>query len=137
MFRNRRMHNCQQQGVSLIAAIFLILVVALLVAAIHRSVYSASQATSLSIMTHKALLTAYSGAQLSLNRLYAPSGVPACADRDWDMATVSQLRNCAARVSCAAQTSNGTTFYTVSSTGACTDGARRTQRTVMVRAKAD
>ncbi|MEM9623564.1 MAG: hypothetical protein AAF993_18105 [Pseudomonadota bacterium] len=134
--RNGQSAVSMPRGVSLPAAIFLLLVASLLAAAINQTVLVSAQSTSISIMNHRALLTAYSGAQLSLNRLYAP-GTGVCDAVTWDMSQVPQLTACDAEVSCQTLVAGNFTSYTVTSTGVCTDGAVQTRRSVLVRARAD
>ncbi len=133
--RVRWLSRHRQRGLGLIGALFLILVVVLLVAAIHRTVVLGARGTSLSVMNHKALLAAHSGAQLSLNRLYAPLGTGNCAAAVWDLQNVAALRNCNAAVSCRADVVRGVSYFTIESTGACQDGAVSAQRQVLVRTR--
>ena len=123
------------RGLGLIGALFLVLVVVLLVAAVNRTVLSGAQSTSLTITNHKALLTAQSGAQLTLNRLFAPRGTGSCSGAVWNMTGIDQLRNCNAAVSCRAETVRGNSYFTIESTGECRDGAVITRRQVLVRAR--
>jgi MSHA biogenesis protein MshP len=123
----------RQRGIGLIAAIFLIVVVAVLVAAITRMVRTSAQAFAQDVTTHRAFLAAESGAQLGLNRVFAPAGVPACATWTWDLAGVG-LAGCQALVDCRSEVVGGTPLYTVESSGRCDAGGLVAERQVLVRA---
>lgn len=129
MFPDRR----RQRGIGLMAAIFLIVVVAVLVVAIARMVRTSSAAFAQDVMTHRAFLAAESGAQLGLNRVFAPSGVPACTAWSWDLAPVG-LANCRADVACRSESVDGTPYYTVESHGRCDAGGVVAERRLFVRA---
>ncbi|MGI9328056.1 MAG: hypothetical protein ACR2PZ_22740 [Pseudomonadales bacterium] len=119
-------------GMGLVAAIFLITVVALLSIAIMRSVRTSSDAYALDVVAHRAFLAAESGAQLGANRLFAPSGVPSCSNRSFNLDGLG-LTSCIATVTCANEQIDGQSLYTLQSAGRCTSGAVVADRQVLVR----
>ncbi len=122
------------RGAGLIAAISLLIIVALLALAITRTVQLGAGSVGLDILSQRALLTASSGAQLSLNRVFAPAGVGSCAALTWDLSDLNGLPSCQAAVSCTSVTVRGRIFYELRSTGTCAAGAEQASREVLVRA---
>lgn len=116
------------------SAIFLILVVAVLVVAITRMVRTSGDAFAQDVITHRAFLAAESGAQLGLNRVFAPSGVGSCGSWTFDFADAG-LPACAATVSCLSDVVAATTYYTLTSAGRCDVGGFVAERRVLVRAQ--
>ena len=124
----------QQRGIGLVAAIFLIMVSALLSLAIARSVRTSSGAFSVEILSERALLAAESGAELSLNRLFAPSGASNCTAQNYPLTDLG-LPACNASVRCDAVTVDGGDFFTITSDGRCDAGDLIAHRQVIVRAQ--
>ncbi len=122
----------RQRGMGMVAAIFLITVVALLSVAIMRSVRTSSTAFALDVVAHRAFLAAESGAQLSANRLFAPSGTPSCSNQSYDLDGFG-LSSCRATVSCRSEPVDGEPLYTLQSAGRCDSGGIVAQRQVLVR----
>lgn len=114
-------------------AIFLIVVVAVLVVAITRMVRTSEEAFAQDVVTHRAFLAADTGAQLALNRVFAPAGPSSCTTWTWNLAPVG-LNNCQAQVDCRTELVGGTPHYTVESNGRCDVGDVVAERQVLVRA---
>lgn len=128
-----RVFPVRPAGMGLVAAIFLITVVALLTIAIMRSVRTSSDAYALDVVAHRAFAAAESGAQLGANRLFAPSGTGACtASQSFNFDNLG-LASCAALVSCQAQSVDGLPLYTIRSAGRCDSGGVVAEREVLVR----
>ncbi len=121
-------------GAGLIAAIALLIIVALLALAITRTVQLGAGSVGLDILSQRALLTATSGAQLSLNRVFAPAGAGSCAGQSWDLSDLNGLPACQAAVTCTSVIVRGRVFYEVRSTGTCAAGPEQASRKVLVRA---
>lgn len=120
-------------GMGLVAAIFLITVVALLTIAIMRSVRTSSDAYALDVVAHRAFAAAESGAQLGANRLFAPSGAGSCnAGQSYDLGDLG-MASCVASVSCGAESVDGEPLYTIRSAGRCDSGGVVAEREVLVR----
>jgi len=123
-----------QRGLGLIAALFLIVVVALLVAGILSLVRTSGQSFAQNVKAQRALMAAESGAQLSLNRLYAPLGVGGCNNTTWNF-TQPGLENCVAVVTCSAENVSSDIYYTLESHGHCESGSEIAERRVILRSK--
>ena len=117
----------------LMAAIFLIVVVVTLVAAIVRMVRTSSDAFSQDVISQRAFLAAESGAQLGLNRVFAPSGAGVCGNWSWDLSAAG-LETCTADVACRNEVVNGVPHYTIESDGRCDSRGVVAQRRILVRA---
>jgi len=124
----------RQEGLGLVSAIFLIVVVGLLVVAITSMVRTSAEAFAQDIMSHRAFLAAESGVQLGLNRVFAPAGVGSCANWNWDLAG-SGLLSCDATVACRAEVVAGNNYFTLESDGRCDVGGYVAERRVLVRAQ--
>ena len=121
-----------QRGVGIVAAIFLITVVALLSIGIMGSVRTGGDAYALDVVAHRAFLAAESGAQLGANRLFAPSGVGSCSDASYDLDSLG-LSSCVVTVDCRSEQIDGEPLYTLQSAGRCESGGVVAQRQVLVR----
>lgn len=128
-----RVSRRRQQGIGLVAAIFLIVVVAVLVVAITRMVRTSSAAFTQDVISHRAYLAAESGAELGLNRVFAPAGAPSCTTWNWDLSALG-LNDCQASVDCRSELVGGTPHYTLESSGRCDAGDVVAERHVLVRA---
>ena len=118
----------------LVSAIFLILVVGVLVVAITRMVRTSGDAFAQDVMNHRAFLAAESGAQLGLNRVFAPEGAGSCGAWVWDLSDAG-LPNCQASVTCSAEVVAPDTYYTLNSAGRCDVGGFVAERRLLVRAQ--
>jgi len=123
----------RQSGLGLVAAIFLIVVTAALVVAVVRMVRTSGEAFSRDLMSHRAFLAAESGAELGLNRVFAPAGTPACTTWSWNLVAVG-LDACQADVECRNEVVGGVPHYTLESRGRCDAGDLTTERRILVRA---
>jgi|GEM_PF-2325728 len=124
-----------QRGLGIGAAIFLIMVVALLSAAIVRTVQTGAESHALEVMAHRAFLVAQSGAQLGLHRVLPPAGLANCAAQTYTFASLEQSY-CSATVSCTQVNAQGRDLYTITSRGTCMDGATPVaERVVEVQAR--
>lgn len=125
----------RQRGIGLIAAIFLIVVVASLAVGVASLVRSGAAGYIQDVLAYKAFLAADSGAQLSLNRVFAPEGTPSCANRVFPF-TEPGLEGCQATVTCSAISVSGELRYDLESRGRCTTGTEVAERRIVVRASA-
>jgi MSHA biogenesis protein MshP len=125
----------RQRGIGLIAAIFLIVVVASLAVGVASLVRTGAAGYVQGILAYKAFLAADSGAQLSLNRVFAPQGAPSCSNRVYPF-SMPGLEGCQATVTCSAITVSGVLRYDLESHGRCTTGTESAERRIAVRASA-
>lgn len=122
----------RQDGLGLVGAIFVIVVVSLLSVAMSRMLEADKLAQSYEILGLKAFLAAESGAQLGVNRLMPPDSGGSCRDRTFSFVADS-LRFCTAAVTCNLTSANGEDFYTLSSLGQCVAGDFTASRVLEVR----
>jgi len=123
----------RQRGGGVEAAVFLLVVVAGLVAAIGRMVRTNADLFAQDVVSQRAFLAAESGAELGLNRVFAPAGAPACGNWSWDLEAIG-LSACRAEVACRSEVVDGTPHYTLESDGRCSSGGVVAERRVLVRA---
>lgn len=125
----------RQRGIGLIAAIFLIVVVASLAVGVASLVRSGAAGYVQDLLAYKAFLAADSGAQLSLNRVFAPQGTPSCSSRVYAF-DMPGLEGCRATVTCRAISVGGALRYNLESHGRCGAGSENAERRIAVRASA-
>lgn len=131
----KRIHSRgRQEGAGLVAAIALITIVAFVSLAVTRTVEFGAGSVSLDILSQRAALSASNGAQLGLNRVFAPAGTASCIGRSWDFSTLAGLPSCQANVTCSSTTVRGDVFYTVTSVATCSADTLQAERSVLVRA---
>ena len=123
-----------QHGAGLVAAIALITIVAMVALAVTRTVQLGAGSVSLDILSQRAALAASSGANLTLNKIFAPAGVGSCANDNWDLSVVNGLPNCVASVTCSSDVVRGRPYYTVDSRAVCTADVLQAERSVRIRA---
>lgn len=123
-----------QQGLGLVGAVFVIVVVALLAVAMAKMLEADKLSQSYEVLGLKAFLAAESGAQLGVNRLLAPESAGACVNLNQSF-TATSLRFCRAEISCGLMNSGGETFYTITSRGFCSAGDLLASRALEVRVK--
>ena len=133
-------HLPKQQGFGLPAAIFVVTILALIIAATSNIQRNSAEGMTLQIQSSRAFYSAESGIQVALNLLLPPDGSAgrSCATSPFFYQrnfTAAGLGNCSASVVCSSVTVNSETYYTLSSTGVCGTGIDRAQRQIEVRAK--
>ena len=124
----------RQSGMGLVSAIFLIVVVGMLVVAITGMVRTSSDEFAQNVVDHRAFLAAESGAQLGLNRVFAPSGSGACTTWSFDLRSAG-LTACEAAVQCRSELVDSLPHYTLESDGRCDVGGYIAQRRILVQAR--
>lgn len=124
----------RMRGLGLVAAIFLIMVSALLSLAIARSVRTSAGAFSVEILSERALLAAESGAELSLNRLFAPDGLGSCTTQTFPLTDLG-MPACEAVVNCTTAVVDGSDLFSINSAGRCDAGDLVAHRQVLVKAQ--
>lgn len=131
-----------QRGVSMVMAIFVIVVLSLLAAAMLRTMSAGSDIVARDILSARAFLTAESGAQLRLSDLFeggaaCTSDCPVMAVQTYGGMANSSWLNCEATVQCCRiQPGTGEDHYRLISTGRCGPAADQAVRVVEVQAKA-
>lgn len=125
----------KQKGIGLMGAVFFMVVVALLSAAITSSVTNGADAFALEIISQRAFFAAETGAQLGVQAAYPAQGTGSCGNNNWDL-NVIDLPQCSATVSCRSSIVGGVAYHTIESTGRCSDGGEIVaERVILVRAQ--
>jgi MSHA biogenesis protein MshP len=133
----------RQQGSMLIVALFIIVVMGLLVAALSRLVISSTDMVSTEVLGARAFFAAQSGLEIGLAKLYplqrktsasdstAIGEAMVCEPKDYDF-SVSGLAQCKAQVSCVESNdpTTGTKHYYLTSIGKCQQSSFTTSRTL-------
>mgnify|MGYP001177026052 FL=1 len=135
--------TARQSGFGLPMAVFVITVLALVIAAMAQLQQSSSEGSSLQLQSQRAFYAAESGLQLSLNLLLPPDGsagrscasVPLYAHDFSSTNSLYGLSNCSVRVECQPVTVDSEVYFTLTSTGTCGSGTDSAQRTTEVRVK--
>ncbi|MFD2167780.1 hypothetical protein ACFSJY_16120 [Thalassotalea euphylliae] len=148
----RNANSLQRQGGSiLVLALFILVVMFLLGAALARLLSSGAEATAYEVLGTRAFQAANSGAQLKLLDVFpldtaTPQNCSAgdattptdSATNNYSFVNVDGLNNCSATVSCNMQEVDGVYYYQLTSTGQCViDSAEgvTTSRTIELEAR--
>lgn len=131
MRRKRR-----SQGFSILYAISLLIIIALIASYLLGIVSSGQKVSSNEVLSARALYAAESGIQIYSAGLFPVSGSAGVCSATSTIVnyTASGLQGCQSAVTCSAITSTGKTLYELTSTGTCGPGGLdRGQRTVQVK----
>ncbi len=136
----------RQQGFSLVLAIFILVLLAMLGAALINILSLGSESVARELIATRALFAAESGAQRKLSEIFAGGAVTlaACADtNDGDTdatayADFDGLLGCnRVDVDCGYLTVDSVNYFSISSTGNCGPVAQPAIRTIEVQAKSE
>ncbi len=132
-----------QQGISIVLAIFILVVLSLLAAALINVLAGGTESVAREVISTRALFAAESGAQRQLNEIFTPGSamnVAACADAvntpRTNTFTLGGLFGCGnAVVECEYVTIDSINYFTVTSTGSCGPTGEPSVRVIQVQAK--
>ena len=126
----------KQSGFSLPVAIFILILMALIAAAVV-SIYSKSlDGVSQEVLSTRAFYAAESGAQHVLGQLFPLAGGAANCQANSSLSfSANGLNNCQAAMSCNSTTIGSQVFYNIQSTGDCSTGSTRAVREVQIMAR--
>ena len=127
-----------QQGSSLVIAIFIIVVMALLGATLLKMVMTNEEDYAYEVLGTRAYNAAQTGLQWKLQQIFPLNTNPnvgACTDDGLALTTVEGLNQCSAIVTCTAITHDSVNYFTVTSVGQCNINGETTSRMVEVQAK--
>lgn len=130
-------HHKKQAGFGLPVAIFIITVLAMVVAGISKLGESSAVAFGQDVNSIRAFYAAESGAQIGLARLFSVvSPAVSCGSSIYsDHTGLEGLNKCNVDVACSSVTNAADTYYTLVSTATCGSGIDAAQRVVEVKAK--
>lgn len=128
--------HTRQAGFGLPSAIFIIVIMALIVAAMNQLNEINAAAFGREWLSMKAFYAAESGAQLAATyALNTTQTLPTC-DNNFISGlslTASGLGSCEVNVVCSVQTVSSQAYYTFTSTGSCGNGIDQASRIVQIR----
>ena len=139
---NKGMLNYKQQGSALVIAIFIIVVMSLLGAALVNMMKSSQEGVAYEVLGTRAYTAAQSGVQWQLSEVFPLDSDAIACKNQTDInnntptfANVQGLSQCRVSVSCTDFERDNIRYYIVKSTGECTLDAEVTSRTVVVDAR--
>ena len=126
-----------QRGFSLPVAIFIIVIMALLGAAMVSILQSGQQSAGTAVMSTRAFFAAQTGAQQALANLFPLDGSAASCLSPYPAFNYSNngLAGCTAVVSCSSSIIGSKTYYTLNSTGTCDVSSIRAVRQILIQAR--
>ncbi|EAT12438.1 hypothetical protein HF888_15355 [Bermanella marisrubri] len=129
----------KQSGFGLPTALFVILVIILIVAAINTLNQINADTYGRQWLSLRAFYAAESGANLAATYFLSDLTAPACSNSFINNLNLSGngLNDCLINVSCEQQSDNGEDFFTLTSTGQCGQGSGQTTRIIQIRVKAE
>jgi len=131
-----RSRGYYQHGVSLVLAIFVLVVMSVLAAALMNILAVGSDTVAREVVSSRALMAAHSGAQRKLSEIFPAGGainMAACQAEDYNFASLLGCSN--AIISCSSVTVESVSYFTVRSTGRCGPAAAPAVRVIEVQAK--
>lgn len=125
-----------QRGFSLPVAIFIIVIMALIGAAMVSIMQTSQQSVSTAVLSTRAFFAAESGAQQALANLFPLNGSAASCLAPYPTINynTSGLAGCSAVVTCSSNIIGSKTYYTLNSTGTCDVSGNSAVRQLEVRA---
>jgi MSHA biogenesis protein MshP len=136
------MHYSNVQGSALVIAIFIIIVMSLLGAALVKMLASSQQNVVYEVLGTRAYAAAQSGIQWHLSQVFPlnTSGGVSCSDIDINtnkptFSGVNGLAQCSVSLKCSDFVIASTRYYTLEATGQCEAGLELTSRTIQVEAR--
>lgn len=131
----------QQQGASLVMAVFMIVIFSVLAAVMAKMISVSSENISYEVIGTRAYLAADTGNQWAQQQLFPiPASSTSCADVN--TATIPNISNAQGligceivSVQCQEFTESSVTYFTLTTTGLCTAGNVTANRTLQVNAR--
>ena len=124
------------RGFGLPAAIFVITILALVIAAMSAIIQRSAQSVSLQVESQRAFYAAESGVQLALNLLFPVDGSSSrsCSVSPYysENFSAAGLNSCAVTVSCRSVFDGTQVYYILTSSGSCGSGADQAVRELEV-----
>ena len=132
--------SMNQQGSALVLALFIMVVITLLGAALVRMISANSETIAYEVIGTRAYQAAQAGAQRKLSEVFPllPGGVQCSQNSLYnEFSSVQGLNNCVAiNVDCVEElTVDEITYYTITSTGQCNVAEVFTSRTIEIKAR--
>ncbi|MCP3908395.1 MAG: hypothetical protein GY712_10320 [Oceanicoccus sp.] len=129
----------KQQGFSVVMAVFIIVVLGMLAAAMIKFLSAGAESVAREIISARALMAAESGAQRKLNEIFPPGGATdtsrCVADTPYTFGGIEGCSNTSVSVACQFAVVDSVNYFTVNSTGRCGPLSEQAVRIVEVQAK--
>lgn len=140
----------RQSGVSLILAIFILVVLSLLGAAMINILSASGESVAREVLSTRALFVAESGAQRALGEIFPPGSttgqtavcdaLQAAAGADYPASSLAGIQGCStlqAEIDCSRVfiAATGTNYFTLTSTGRCGPSGSEAVRVVEIQAR--
>jgi MSHA biogenesis protein MshP len=127
----------KQSGIGLPMALFIITILAMIIAAITDLEESSGVSFGLDVNSMRAFYAAESGAQADMAKIFPASGSTAsCSSQTSTFSfTTSGLNGCGASVARTCVTVDSIAYFTLRSTGSCGSGLDKAKRVIDVRAR--
>jgi MSHA biogenesis protein MshP len=120
----------KQQGSSLVVAIFILVVFAILALGITKTISSSTEQNVNEILGTRAMLAAETGNEIVLQQIFPLNGAAAnCLASQQFYFAASGLESCNVQMSCQSTTVGGVNYYQVQSTGVCKAGLKGSNST--------
>lgn len=123
----------QQRGVSLVVAIFILVVLSMLGAALMNIISAGSESVAREVLSSRALMAAESGAQRMLSVIYEGDNTDCINQPPYTFVAFAGCGN--VQVNCSVVSVSGDFYYTIESTGVCGPVAEQASRIIEVQAK--
>lgn len=125
----------KQRGMGLPTALFIILVLSLIVAALNNMNDISAKAYGREWLSIQAFYAAESGAQAGASLSLHPDLTPPACNTGFYVRnfTAPGMLNCSVQVSCVQDVLGSDNFYTLTSSGTCGSGADQARRIIQVR----
>ncbi len=129
-------HSQHQNGFSLPAAIFILVIMALLAAAMVSLLDKGNKSVTQEVLSTRAFFAAESGAQFVLGQLFSLNGGAANCSASSSLTFNSNgFAGCSSSMSCVSRNISGEIYFTINSTGTCAAGSDRAVREVELQAR--
>ncbi len=135
--RHRLSLRPKQQGLGLVAAIFVITVMAMISVGISNLVLTSQQSYGFEVLSARAFLAAESGAQLAVHSAMPPVGTSSCpaSAATPSLAGAPGLSGCTVETLCSRVDVASVAYFSITSTGRCGNAADTAIRRLQVRVK--
>jgi len=126
----------QQKGFSLPAAIFILVIMALLAAAVVSLFDKGNKGVTQEVLSTRAFYAAESGAQYVLGQIFSLSGGAAnCAPTSSLSFNANGFAGCSSSMTCSSRIISGEIYFTINSSGSCAAGSDRAVREIELQAR--
>ncbi|MCE2572122.1 MSHA biogenesis protein MshP [Motilimonas eburnea] len=125
-----------QQGSAIVIAVFIIVVMSLLAAALTRMLQDSHQGIGYEVYGTRAYLAANAGIEQGLLKLFPlGGGAPVCGSASLDLSAQTAFHGCVVEYACVEKVVDSKKVYQIDSTAKCDAGEFITRRKIQAQAK--